>query len=197
MIKHTTIQQDLPNDEQIIELYWQRNETAIQETDTKYGRFLFKIAYNILYDSYDCEQCQSDAYLGIWNAIPPARPTVFPAFIAQIMRCIAINLYREKRAKKNIPSEFTVSMEDLYETLKSNESIEADVEAKEIGRLINNFVRGLSKQNRYIFVGRFYMADSVDQIAQELNLTPSSVYKALSRIKLGLKDYLERNGVIV
>ena len=88
-------------------------------------------------------------------------------------------------------------MEDLYETLKSNESIEADVEAKEIGRLINNFVRGLSKQNRYIFVGRFYMADSVDQIAQELNLTPSSVYKALSRIKLGLKDYLERNGVIV
>lgn len=88
-------------------------------------------------------------------------------------------------------------MEDLYDTLQSTESVDATIKVAEIGHLISHYVRGLSKQNRYIFVGRFYMADSVDQIAQELNLTSSSVYKALDRIKNGLKSYLERNGVIV
>lgn len=192
-----TIRQTALDDEEIIELYWRRNEVAIQETDIKYGKFLFKIAYNILNDSCDCEECQNDTYLGIWNTIPPTRPAVFPAFIAQIMRRIAINRYKVKRAKKNIPSEFTISMDDLYDTLQSTESIEATLEAEEIGRLISDYVRGLSKQNRYIFVGRYYMSDSIEQIARELNITASSVYKALDRIKVGLKNHLERNGVIV
>ncbi len=197
MRERTIMQQGILDDEQIIDLYWNRDETAIEGTDIKYGKFLFKIAYNILNDSCDCKECQNDTYLGIWNSIPPTRPNVFPAFITKITRRIAINRYKEKRAKRNIPSEFTASMEDLYDTLQSTESVEADVEAEEIGRLISNYVRGLSKKNRYIFVGRFYMADSVEQIAQELNLTSSSIYKALDRIKTGLKNHLERNGVII
>lgn len=197
MVKRTDIQQNIIEDEQIIELYWERNEKAIQATDVKYGKFLFKIAYNILNDRCDCEECQNDTYLGIWNAIPPTRPTVFPAFITQIMRRIAINRYKEKKVKKHIPSEFTVSMEDLYNTLQSSESVESVIEAEEIGQLINNYVRNLSKQNRYIFVGRFYMAEPVEEIAKDLNLTSSSIYKAIDRIKSGLKDYLEKNGVIV
>lgn len=197
MRERTIIQQAILDDEQIIDLYWDRDETAIEGTDIKYGKFLFKIAYNILHDSCDCKECQNDTYLGIWNSIPPTRPDVFPAFITKITRHIAINRYKEKRAKKNIPSEFTVSMEDLYDTLQSTESVETDVEAEEVGRLISNYVRGLSKKNRYIFVGRFYMADSVDQIAQELNLTSSSIYKALDRIKIGLKNHLKKNGVII
>lgn len=87
----STEQQEIIADEQIIELYWRREEKAIQETDKKYGQFLFRIAYNILHERLDCEECQNDTYLGVWNAIPPTRPTVFPAFITQIMRRIAIN----------------------------------------------------------------------------------------------------------
>lgn len=85
MREHTTTWQTTLEDKRIIELYWDRDETAIQETDNKYGKFLFKIAYNILNDRCDCEECQNDTYLGIWNAIPPTRPAVFPAFITQIM----------------------------------------------------------------------------------------------------------------
>lgn len=104
-------------DEQIIEMYWQRNELAIQETDKKYGQFLFRIAYNILHDRLDCEECQNDAYIDTWNAIPPTRPIVFSAFITQITRRIALDRYKEKSRKKRIPSELTVSIEDMNETL--------------------------------------------------------------------------------
>ena len=112
-------------DEQIIELYWQREERAIQETDKKHGQFLFRIAYNILHDRLDCEECQNDTYLGVWNAIPPTRPTVFPAFITQIMRRIAINRYKEKTSKKRIPSELTVSMEYINDFLQCNDRVDA------------------------------------------------------------------------
>ncbi len=99
--------------DEIIEMYWQRDERAIHETDEKYGQFFFRIVYNILHDRLDCEECQNDTYLGVWNAIPPTKPFVFPAFITQIMRRSAINRYKEKTSKKHISSEFTVSMGDL------------------------------------------------------------------------------------
>ena len=103
-------------DEQIIELYWTRQENAIQETDKKYGQFLFRIANNMLHDRRDSEECQNDTYLGAWNAIPPTRPLVLSAFLVQIMRRIAINRYREKTSKKRIPSELTVALEDVQGT---------------------------------------------------------------------------------
>lgn len=185
----------LLSDDEIVELYWKRKEKAIKETERKYSQFLFKIAYNILYDRSDCEECQNDTYIGIWNAIPPTRPVVFRAFIAQIMRNIAINKYKEKTRKKHIPSEFTASFEELYDSLSSTETIEEKLEAEEVGRIISEYVRGLSKQQQYIFVGRFYMADTVENIAKELGVTPSSIYKAIDRIKKGLKCSLQGKGV--
>lgn len=185
----------LLSDDEIIELYWERNEQAIKETERKYSHFLFKIAHNILNDRNDCEECQNDTYVGIWNAIPPTRPTVFQAFIARIMRNIAINRYKDKMRKKNIPSEFTTSFEDLYDSLCSIETVEEKIEAAEVGRIISEYVRGLSKQQQYIFVGRFYMSDSIENIAKDLGITTSSVYKAIDRIKKGLRVYLQGKGV--
>ncbi len=95
MDKGTDIKTVVIADEQIIELYWERNETAIQETETKYGKMLFRIAYNILHDRLDSEECKNDTYIGVWNAIPPTKPNVFPAFITQIMRNIATKRYKE------------------------------------------------------------------------------------------------------
>lgn len=197
MNKRTEAQRAVIADEQIIEMYWQRQEAAIQETDKKYGQFLFRIAYNILHDRCDCEECQNDTYLGVWNAIPPTRPVVFPAFITQIMRRIAINRYKEKTSKKCIPSELTVSMEDLNDTLHSGESIEEKYSIEEVGKIISDYVRGLSDRQQYVFIERFYMVESVENIAKELSISAPTVYRQIDKIKQGLKIHLERNEIYI
>lgn len=192
-----TEQQTAPSDQQIIQLYWQRDESAIEETDKKYGKFLFRIAYNILHDNQDCEECKSDTYLGVWNAIPPASPTVFPAFIAQIMRHIAINRFKAKMRKRRIPSELTVSMEDLNETLHSDNTVESEYAAEEVGKIINDYVRKLPDRRRYIFIDRFYLAESVETIAADLSISVATVYREIDRIKQDLKLHLERNDICI
>lgn len=184
-------------DEHIIELYWQRNENAIEETDKKYGAFMFGIAYNILHDRMDSEECRNDTYLGIWNAIPPTRPAAFPAFIMQIVRRKAINRYKEKTAKRRVPSELTVSMEDLDGALHSEMSVENEYTAEEVGKVIGDYVRGLTDRQQYIFMSRYYVSDSVKDIARELAVSHHTVYRELEHIKSGLKEHLERNGVYV
>lgn len=192
-----TERQTIIDDEQIIELYWQRNENAIQETDKKYGQFLFRIAYNILHDRLDCEECQNDTYLDVWKAIPPTRPTVFPAFITKIMRRIALDRYKEKTAKRRIPSEYTVSMEDIKDTLHSNETVDSEYAAEELGKIISDYVRSLTDRQRYIFIDRFYLAEPVETIAADLSISVSTIYREIENIKQGLKTYLERNEVYV
>lgn len=193
----STEQQEIIADEQIIELYWRREEKAIQETDKKYGQFLFRIAYIILHERLDCEECQNDTYLGVWNAIPPTRPTVFPAFITQIMRRIAINRYKEKASKKRIPSELTISMEDVNGTLHGDDSVAVKYEMAEVGKIINNYVRELSDRQRYIFIDRFYLAESVETIATDLSISVPTVYREIDKIKHSLKLYLEWNDVYI
>ncbi len=195
MSKCTEQQKTVPADEQIVELYWQRDERAIVHTDTKYGQYLFRIAYNILHDRLDCEECQNDTYNGIWNAIPPTRPTVFPAFITQIMRNIATERYKHKTSKKRIPSALTVSIEELINTLHSDKSVDNELQAEEVGKIISNYVRTLSKRQRFVFMGRYYTADTAESIAEELEISVPTVYRELDRIKKGLKIHLERNGV--
>ena len=184
-------------DEQIIEMYWQRNELAIQETDKKYGQFLFRIAYNILHNRLDCEECQNDAYLDTWNAIPPTRPIVFSAFITQITRRIALDRYKEKSRKKRIPSALTVSREAMNETLHDYSMVDAHYDIKEIGRVINEYVKNLPERQRYIFIDRFYLAESVETISTDLSISVATVYREIEKIKQGLKIHLERNDVYI
>ena len=184
-------------DEQIIELYWQRNEKAIQETERKYGKRLWQIAFNILHDTEDCEECLNDTYFGTWNAIPPNRPNLFSSFVFKIMRNHALNKYKEKARLSRIPSELTVSIEDLYDTLHSTNSPESELSAKELGKLINQYLDSLTERQRYVFIGRFYMGDTLDVIAKQLNVHLSTVQRETVKIKKGLKAYLERNGEYV
>jgi len=154
------------------------------------------VAYNILFDVQDCEECKNDAYLGIWNAIPSARPAAFSAFIMRIMRQIAIRRYREKSRKKRIPSQLTISLEEL-DAISSDPSVEEAYEAKEIGRLITEYLKQLSERQRYIFIDRYYLAEPVEKTAAELSISVRTAYNEIEKIKQGLKDYLERNGVHV
>ena len=178
-------------------MYWERDPDAIQETDQKYGPMLKNVAYNILFDPEDCEECQNDAYLGIWNAIPSARPAMFPAFIMQITRRIAINRYKEKSRKKRIPSQLTISIEELESAISSGLSVEEEYDAKELGKVISEYIRQLSERQRYIFVDRYYMAESVEKTAEDLGVSPQTVYRELEKIKRGLKKYLEGKGIYV
>ena len=103
--KIETVEKEHLSDEDIVELYWQRQERAIKETDSKYGNYLHTIAYNIVHDNLDCEECLNDTYMGTWERIPPARPSVFKVFLAKIMRNIALDRFRKNSASKRIPSE--------------------------------------------------------------------------------------------
>lgn len=181
-------------DEKIIELYWDRNEQAIRETDLKYGRYLLTVAYNILHDSQDCEECRNDTYLGTWNAIPPHRPGFFQAFLTKILRRIAINRYKQKHREKRIPSELTVSLEEFGDTLRDESTADGSIDTTEIGRVISDFLRNLPEKRRLIFVFRYYYADSVENIAGMLGVGPRSVYNELSALRDGLKKRLNEEG---
>ena len=196
MEKHTA-SEDLVGDEKIVDMYWERNPDAIQETDSKYGRLLWSVAYNILCDTQDCEECQNDTYLRIWNSIPSSKPETFSAFVIQIMRRIAIDRYRVKSSKKRIPSQLTISIEDLKNAVSNGLSVDGTYDAKEVGELITNYVRSLNDRQRYIFMDHYYMAESVEKIASDLSISVRTVYREIEKIKQGLKKYLEGNGVYV
>ncbi len=188
---------ELMTDEEIIALYWERDEQAIRETDIKYGKMLFRIAYNILHDKHDCEECKNDTLFGVWNTIPPKRPLVLPAFVTRIMRNVAIKRYREKTADKRIPTELTISMEELQGVLQDGDTPEAGYAAKELGRMISNYLRTLTERGQYIFIGRFYMAETMEHLARRLGVGVGTVHREIVKIKQGLKAHLERNGVYI
>lgn len=196
-MKNRTERQTLIDDGQIIDLYWQRDEAAIQETDGKYGRFIFRIAYNILHDRQDCEECQNDAYIDLWNSIPPARPTVLPAFITRIIRCIALDKYKKKTAKRRIPSEYTVSMDEIKDALYGDAYVDAEITAAELAGVISDYVRSLPARQRYIFIERYYFAEPAVKIAADLSIAVSTVYREIDDIRQGLKIHLKRNGEYV
>ncbi len=183
-------------DSAIIDLYWAREEQAIRETDYKYGAFLYRIAYNYLHDRADSEECQNDAYLGIWNTIPPHRPEVFSTYIARIMRNTAIKKYKEKTRQKRISPAITVPIADLEGILQSSTPEEED-SAAELAKLLNSYLGTLTDRQQFIFVGRFYMGDTLESIAAELKVHASTVQREIEKIKKDLKAYLERNGVYV
>jgi len=192
-----TVTQSLASDEKIIDMYWQRDPDAIHETDLKYGNLLRNVAYNILFDSLDCEECQNDTYLRIWNSIPSDRPAAFSAFVIQIMRRIAIDRYRVKSSKKRIPSQLTVSIEDLKKSISNGLSVEEAYDAKMVGELVTNYVQGLNDRQKYIFMDRYYMAEPVEKTAADLSISVRTAYREIEKIKQGLREHLERNGVYV
>lgn len=185
------------SDEQIVDLYLSRDESAIKETDRKYGRILYGIAYNVLHDKQNCEECRNDTYLAAWNTIPPAKPRALGAFLSVIIRRISINKYYSENSKKKIPTEATLSMEECSDFLSSFDSLEDTITAKELGRMINDFVNSLSAKKRYVFMGRFWFFDSVKDIAKELDTSESNVYKEIAKIKAELKEFLEKRGISI
>ena len=182
------------SDVQIVELYWQRNEQAIKETDIKYKKFLLSVAYNIVYDTCDSEECLNDTYIGAWNSIPPARPTLLQAFLATIMRRTAIDCYKARKRQKRIASELTVSLSEVEDFVANDDDMYSETDAKELGRVISDFVRSLPDRRMYIFMSRYYFARPIKEIAKLLDCSESTVNKEIAFIKCELKEKLEKEG---
>ncbi len=182
-------------DEEIIELYWSRNEKAIEETDKKYGKYLYTIAYNIIHDSLDCEECLNDTYLGTWNRIPPTRPNAFQVFLSKIMRNIAIDRFRQKTAEKRIPSELVVSLEELDECLSPGLTAEEESAIRELARVLNDYLHQLSDKKAFIFICRYYYSDRISSIAKMLGVAESTVHRNLKEMREELHEILVKEGL--
>ncbi|MCQ2533498.1 MAG: sigma-70 family RNA polymerase sigma factor [Clostridia bacterium] len=189
-------------DSAIVDLYWNRDEYAITETETKYGRYLTTVALNILNNMEDSSECVNDTYLGAWNSIPPQRPSLLSAYLAKITRRISIDLYRRKNAEKRSGSNYEASLEELCETIGETEDMKADegtnpVKDREESlrhEIIMKFIAGLNEESRRLFIGRYFYMDSVKDIAGYLHISESKVKTTLFRLRQDLKEYLKKEG---
>ena len=181
-------------DEEIIDLYWERNEQAIDETDKKYRNYLYAIAYNILHDRLDCEECLNDTYLGTWNAIPPTRPTRFQLFLSKITRNVSVDKYREEHASKRVPAELIVSIDELGESIASENLEDGSEVISALADILNGYLRKLDERSQFAFVCRYYYFDSIESISQMLGISERSVYRMLANARKELKAKLNEEG---
>ena len=182
------------DDNDIIELYWCRDEDAITKTDQKYGKYLYTIAYNIVHDNMDCEECLNDTYLATWNKIPPTRPKLLKLFLSKISRDLAVDKYRKMSADKRVSSELTVSLEELDDCMQFSESAENEFVVRQIGCVLNNYLRTLDKRKVCVFICRYYYADSIAGIAKMFGTSERTILRDLASIRAGLKERLAEMG---
>ncbi len=186
-------------DEAILGLFASRDERALSEIDRKYRALLHRVVRSILPDERDREECINDAYLKLWNAIPPAAPQSLRAYLVQTLRRTALDRYDENRRRGRIPAEATLPIEDFAEFLPapSDQRVDEGIQAEVLADLINRFLRKQPERRRFIFIEYYYLCTPVPAIAHTLGVGESAVYKELSRTKLVLKEYLTENGVYV
>ena len=183
-------------DDQIIELYWQRNADAISETAGKYGAYCLAIAENILHSTEDSEECVNDTWLRAWNAIPPQRPAVLRIFLAKITRNLAFNRFNARNAEKRGGGEIALVLDELGECLGGGADAEAAFEAKELRRCVQHFVRSLPEREGNVLVRRYFFAEPVADIAKRYGLSENNVTVILSRTRKKLRAYLLKEGYL-
>lgn len=178
-------------DHQIIELYFARDELAIEETAKRYGGVCMQVSMDILQDRMDAEECVSDTWLQTWRTIPPQRPTILKAFLCRITRNLSINRLRERKAKRR-DRDMTLSLEELEGVL----SIPED-KSEGLSELISEFLRSLDREDRLLFMGRYWHGQSVKELADRMGLSANAATVRLHRIREELRDFLTERGITV
>ena len=182
-------------DEQIVDLYWARDERALAESERKYGGYCLTVARNILADGEDARECVNDTWLGAWNAMPQDRPTRLGAYLAAITRRTAINRWKAARTQKRGGGETPLVIEELAECVAKDESVEARLEAEELGRAVAALVRALPDTERRVFLCRYWYLDSIADIAAAFGFSQSKVKSMLARTRKKLLVHLRREGL--
>ena len=181
-------------DAAIINLYWQRDEQAIAETDGKYGPFCHRIAMNILRSFPDSEECVSDTYGRCWDTMPPQRPVSLRAYVGAIVRNLSISRYRAQRAQKRYNGA-EVLLSELADCVPASDSVQRTAEVRELSELISRWLYGLGEESRALFIRRYWNGDPLKSLAQELGMQPNALTKRLLRLRESLRSYLESEGV--
>ncbi len=179
------------DDNMIVQLYWERSEYAIMETDQKYGNYCKSIAYNILHNMPDAEETLNDTYMDAWNAMPPHRPSILPTFLGKITRRIAIDRWRTLSRQKRGGGEIILALEELEECVAGSQNVESEIERKELAELINHFLDSLPDTERQVFLSRYWYMDSIQEIARKFGFSQSKVMSMLYRLRKKLRRSLE------
>ncbi len=182
------------DDSKIIELYFLRDQSAIKQTENKYGRYCYKIAFNILSNYEDSEECVNDTYLAAWDSIPPQKPQLLSAYLGKITRNLSLKKYRLKSAKRRGGGETELIFDELSDCIPSKGSILDALEAKELAICIDSFLRSLPKEERVLFLRRYWYFDSVYTLQKSFYLTAGQVKMRLLRIRKKLLLKLEKEG---
>lgn len=183
-------------DREIIELFFARSEQAIAQLQNKYGRRCLRVAGNILNDRLDAEECVNDAYLAVWNTIPPQKPEPLLAYVCQIVRNLSVKKYHANSARKR-NSRYDAALDELEGRVQTGRAAEDQIAAEELAAAINQFLGTLSRENRVMFVRRYWFADSVADIAGMFRTSSRNVSLRLLRVRKGLKKHLEKEGMWV
>ena len=182
-------------DHEIIDLFFERSEQAITELIGKYGKAVKNVAWNILNNPQDVEECSNDTYLQVWNRIPPSRPDHLGCYVCRVARNLCLKRYHNNTALKR-NSYYDVALQELEETIPALSTVETDFEAKELTRYLNQYLSQLKPEDRQMFMRRYWYGDGVNEIAQLLQLTPHTVSVRLFRLRQRLQTYLQEEGMI-
>ena len=184
------------DDEKIIDLFFERSEQGIRELDNKYGAVCHNLSYNIVNNRQDAEECVNDAYLGAWNAIPPVHPNPLLSYIVKIVRNISLKIYwRKEAAKRN--STYTIAMGEIETCIADPNTVETEIEARELARIIEAFLDTLTVKERVIFMRRYAYADTYADIAKRVGISEKNVSVRLALIRQKMKQYLIEREVFV
>lgn len=179
-------------DARIVDLYWARSETAIDETSAKYGKYCYAIAHNILANAEDADESVNDTYFAAWNSIPPHRPSVLSSFLGKITRRISIDKWRAHSAEKRGGGEIILALDELSDCIPASKNVEQEIEAAELRKTIDSFVMSLPLVERRVFICRYWYLDPISVICTQFGFSQSKVKVMLHRIRKELRRHLER-----
>ena len=181
-------------DNEIIELFWQRSQRAIAETDQKYGGRLHTLSMNILHDRQDAEECVNDTYHATWNTLPPERPNYFFAYLAKLARNFSFGKYDYYHAQKRCVTVVELS-DEIENCIPAPNDLEQKLDSKEIGRIISTFLYEQSSEMRAVFVRRYWYMDPIKDIAEMFQISESKVKSILFRMRNKLREHLEEEDI--
>ena len=184
-------------DRDIIALYFERNQEAITESEKKYGRYCYSIAYNILYNAEDAEESVNDALMNAWNSIPPHMPSILSAFLGKLTRYVSLKKWRYARAQKRGGGEIAIAYEELSDCIPGGKSVEEELQEKELAEIIDCFLDELPVVERHIFICRYWYFDDISTISKQFGFSSSKVKSMLYRIRKKLLFRLNEEGVFI
>lgn len=184
------------DDHRIIELLNQRNEQVLQIIQKQYGAFCYQVAYRIIGNREDADECVNDMLMGVWNSIPPNSPDHLPAYLAALVRKTALQKYEKAHRQKRGGTQFSTALDEISEIIPSTDRVDQEIEQRELTNVITAWLQSLPPDTKLMFIERYYMSDSVKTIAEKHKLSAGAVKMKLLRIRQQLREYLEKEGFV-